>query len=219
MCVLRTNIEEFYGESYIIEIVDHKLKPRRRKKVADAAVSSIGRGGYNIAINNCEHFALSCVYESAKDFDAEDQIKEISNRYRTFEMDVPFIWMPIKSLIMKSTAIYSVVRMRLRQAYHFRKKTLAGQLQAIIEEEVDRLSASTIRDVKVSRFENFFWIVFFCDYFSNIDKFCDRVFFRIASTLIHEFRLSSGKGQNPPPPAHNRPPARRGPVRPAAARG
>lgn len=56
-----TDMEEFRGNGYRIKVVPYKpgkaLDPEESARIALAAV---GRKGYNLAFNNCEHFATFC---------------------------------------------------------------------------------------------------------------------------------------------------------------
>ncbi len=54
-------------------------KKRNPKEVIDAAIKSIGEGGYNVISNNCEHFANRCIFGEAKS-EQVDNVKELLRR-------------------------------------------------------------------------------------------------------------------------------------------
>jgi hypothetical protein len=54
-------------------------KKRNPKEVIDAAIKSIGEGGYNVISNNCEHFANRCIFGESKS-EQVDNVKELLRR-------------------------------------------------------------------------------------------------------------------------------------------
>lgn len=58
-----TTIENFLGsemDCYIVQYASHKLK-YSKSEIVERAFSRIGEDSYNLAFNNCEHFATWCV--------------------------------------------------------------------------------------------------------------------------------------------------------------
>lgn len=58
-----TTLEMFLGdetECYIVKYPSHKIK-YSRSEIVDRAFSRVGEDSYNLAFNNCEHFATWCV--------------------------------------------------------------------------------------------------------------------------------------------------------------
>mgnify|MGYP002520127047 CR=1 FL=1 len=80
--VLYTTLDEFLKDG-ILEVREYSIeetnKKREPKEVIDAAIKSIGEGGYNLISNNCEHFANRCVFGESKS-EQVDAVKELFRR-------------------------------------------------------------------------------------------------------------------------------------------
>lgn len=66
--VLSTDLETFSaGGAVQIGACEgtERLKARSRTEVVRAARTAMGRSGYNILHNNCEHFAMQCLFGSS----------------------------------------------------------------------------------------------------------------------------------------------------------
>jgi len=70
------------GEFAEVAVFDRKeLKQKRTaQQIAEYAENSIGRGGYDILYNNCEHFANECVFGKAKSSTVDDVRDEIEKK-------------------------------------------------------------------------------------------------------------------------------------------
>ena len=80
--VLYTTLEEFLkgGKLEVREYsLEEEQRKRKPKEIIDAAIKSIGEGGYNVVSNNCEHFANKCVFGEAKSEQVEN-VKELLRR-------------------------------------------------------------------------------------------------------------------------------------------
>ncbi len=67
--VLETDVVTFmHGSTLETAVLDRDEKRQRRspKKTVEYAVSQLGRKGYHILYNNCEHFANECVFGEAR---------------------------------------------------------------------------------------------------------------------------------------------------------
>lgn len=80
--VLYTTLDDFL-KGGILEVREYTIeennKKREPKDVVDAAIKSIGEGGYNLLTNNCEHFANRCVFGEARSAQV-DAVKELFRR-------------------------------------------------------------------------------------------------------------------------------------------
>ena len=73
--VLSSDIDEFLAGGFLeVCVYDRKEKKKNRspEEIVKYARSQIGRGGYNILYNNCEHFANECVNGTRVCNQAED---------------------------------------------------------------------------------------------------------------------------------------------------
>ena len=67
--VLTTDVVTFmHGSMLETAVLDRKECHKRRsvKETVDYAMSQLGRKGYHILYNNCEHFANECIFGEAK---------------------------------------------------------------------------------------------------------------------------------------------------------
>ncbi|MBO5912056.1 MAG: lecithin retinol acyltransferase family protein [Clostridia bacterium] len=67
--VLTTDIVTFmHGSTLETAVLDRKERHDRRspKETVDYALSQLGRKGYHILYNNCEHFANECMFGKSK---------------------------------------------------------------------------------------------------------------------------------------------------------
>ena len=80
--VLTTDVMTFmHGSTLETAVLDRKERRDRRsaKETIDYALSQLGRKGYHILYNNCEHFANECVFgESRSSFvdSVRDEIRK-----------------------------------------------------------------------------------------------------------------------------------------------
>ncbi len=67
--VLTTDVVTFmHGSTLETAVLDRSERRQRRspKETAEYALSQVGRKGYHILHNNCEHFANECVFGESK---------------------------------------------------------------------------------------------------------------------------------------------------------
>ncbi len=76
--VCSTTIDEFSAGD-TVEVAQlslkEKLQRRSRTNTVQFARSKIGQKGYNLLHNNCEHFAMNCVFGHAVSLQAESALK------------------------------------------------------------------------------------------------------------------------------------------------
>lgn len=76
-------IEEFLGGSFAEAAVFDRRELKRRRDTAEIirhAEESVGRGGYDILYNNCEHFAHECVFGTHRSSQVDDVRAEIERK-------------------------------------------------------------------------------------------------------------------------------------------
>lgn len=68
IAVLTTDIDTFNQGLVETAVLSKEEKRKRRsgEKTAEYALSQLGRKGYNILHNNCEHFANECMFGETK---------------------------------------------------------------------------------------------------------------------------------------------------------
>jgi len=89
--VMAVTISEFLKGAFA-EVAVFDKKELKRKKTVDEIVSkaeeSIGKGGYDILYNNCEHFANECVFGMHASSHVDDVRKEIEMKLPTINIFV-----------------------------------------------------------------------------------------------------------------------------------
>lgn len=86
--VLCTDIDTF-SCGKIIEVAEFDKSERKkmfsRDKIVENARSKVGRDGYNIIHNNCEHFANECVFGISRSSQEESIRSKFLNRKKIWE--------------------------------------------------------------------------------------------------------------------------------------
>jgi Lecithin retinol acyltransferase len=72
--IRRTSMREFADGARKVEVVPDSSH-RSPEQVVQAAEKRIGETGYDLLVNNCEHFASDCRTGKAESFQAEQQAK------------------------------------------------------------------------------------------------------------------------------------------------
>ncbi len=112
-------IGEFLGDSFGEVAVPDKRERKRLRPVSEIisyAESSVGKGGYDILYNNCEHFANECLFGKAESRTIEDARREIESK------------MPLITVYVGETEYFSKNRILPKYA--------KAQLKAITNESV-----------------------------------------------------------------------------------
>lgn len=84
--VIKTSLSDFLKGDQDYEVrsftPEELAKKRSPEEIVNYAFLQLGRGGYNIISNNCEHFANECVFGKA-DSEQVDKVADIlSNLFR-----------------------------------------------------------------------------------------------------------------------------------------
>lgn len=82
--VMETNLDGFLKGGFleVREYTEEEQKGKRTPtEIVNYAFMQIGRGGYNLLTNNCEHFANECVFGKNKS-EQVDKIKDIFNIFK-----------------------------------------------------------------------------------------------------------------------------------------
>lgn len=82
--VIQVNLDDFLkgGILEVREYTEEELKEKRTPtEIVNYAFTQLGRGGYNLFTNNCEHFANECVFGKNKS-EQIDKIKDLFNMFR-----------------------------------------------------------------------------------------------------------------------------------------
>lgn len=58
--ICKTTLEDF-AKGQTIEVIPHTNRPYSRKESVRRAKSYVGKKGYNLITNNCEHFVNHCI--------------------------------------------------------------------------------------------------------------------------------------------------------------
>ena len=84
--VIVTTLQDFLKNATFLEVREFNeeevAKKRSPSDVVNYAFMQLGRGGYNLISNNCEHFANECLFGTKKSEQVDEVLQKAKQFYR-----------------------------------------------------------------------------------------------------------------------------------------